>query len=167
MPGTSRSTDPAPGPGAPEAAAPVAAGPERLAFWLDQAVGIPGTRIRVGLDPIIGLLLPGAGDALTALLASYIVLVATRSGLPRVVVARMIFNVAVDLLVGSVPVLGDLFDAGWKANVRNVRLLRRYARGARRAGWADWAWLMALLGGLGLLVGGVVAVAVYAIRALV
>ncbi|HEV8674045.1 MAG TPA: DUF4112 domain-containing protein [Methylomirabilota bacterium] len=167
MPGTSRSTDPAPGPGAPEAAAPVAAGPERLAFWLDQAVGIPGTRIRVGLDPIIGLLLPGAGDALTALLASYIVLVATRSGLPRVVVARMIFNVAVDLLVGSVPVLGDLFDAGWKANVRNVRLLRRYAGGARRAGWADWAWLMALLGGLGLLVGGVVAVAVYAIRALV
>jgi hypothetical protein len=69
--------------------------------------------------------------------------------------------------VGSVPVIGDLFDAGWKANVRNVRLLRRYASGERRSGWADWAWVVGLLGGLGLLVGGVILLGIHLIRALV
>jgi hypothetical protein len=138
---------------------------ERLVFLLDQALRIPGTRWRVGLDGIVGLLFPGGGDALGALVSAALVLLAARQGLPRVVVARMVFNVAVDALGGAVPLLGDLFDFGWKANTRNLRLLERH-RSGRPPTWRDWVWLWALLGGLALVVLGAVVLALLAIRAL-
>jgi hypothetical protein len=138
---------------------------ERLVFLLDQALRIPGTRWRVGLDGIMGLLFPGGGDALGALVSAALVLLAARQGLPRVVVARMVFNVAVDALGGAVPLLGDLFDFGWKANTRNLRLLERH-RSGRPPTWRDWVWLWALLGGLALVVLGAVVLALLAIRAL-
>ncbi|MGH7265206.1 MAG: DUF4112 domain-containing protein [Candidatus Rokuibacteriota bacterium] len=140
---------------------------ERLTHLLDRVFRVPGTGIRFGLDPILGLLFPVGGDVLTALLAAYIVLEGVRAGLPRVAIARMVFNVAVDVVLGSVPLVGDVFDAAWKANDRNLRLLRRYAtQRRRRAQWHDWAWALALLGVLALVLVGAAALAVYALAAL-
>jgi hypothetical protein len=86
---------------------------------------LPGTNARIGLDPILGLL-PGVGDFLAAVLSSYVVIAAARLGAPRPVLARMLMNLGVDTLVGVVPLLGDLFDVGWKANMRNAALLDSY-----------------------------------------
>lgn len=94
----------------------------RLARLLDDAIPIPGTSYRIGIDPLLGLV-PGLGDVLGALLSGWLLVLARRLGAPASVLARMGLNIAVDALVGAVPVAGDLFDAGWKANVRNLRLL--------------------------------------------
>jgi hypothetical protein len=94
---------------------------------LDTAFTIPGTRYRFGLDAIIGLV-PGLGDAVSALFSGYLVLQASRMGAPRAVVNRMIANVAIDTIVGWIPVLGDLFDVAWKSNVRNMALLEEHLR---------------------------------------
>ena len=96
-----------------------------LARALDSAVGIPGTKVRFGLDPIIGLV-PGLGDLAGAALSGYIVLVGIQLGASRSVVLRMLANVAIDTVVGAVPLVGDLFDAGWKSNNRNVALIERH-----------------------------------------
>lgn len=93
-----------------------------LARLLDSAVRVPGTNFRVGLDPILGLL-PVAGDAPAALLSAYVVAEAAVLGVPRATLARMLATLLVDAVVGSLPVVGDAFDAVWKANDRNVRLL--------------------------------------------
>ena len=97
-----------------------------LARILDTAIGIPGTKIRIGLDPILGLV-PGAGDVAGAMLSAYIVLIAANKGAPRPVIWRMLGNIAVDTALGSVPVFGDVFDVAFKSNIRNVELLERYA----------------------------------------
>ena len=98
---------------------------ERLEHGMDTLFRIPGSDIRVGLDTILGLL-PGIGDTATMLPAAYIVYCAKRLGVPRALLVRMSGNVAIDWLVGSIPVLGDLFDLGFKANRRNVKMLRRH-----------------------------------------
>jgi hypothetical protein len=97
---------------------------QRVATLLDDAITIPGIGVKIGLDPLIGLL-PLSGDAVTAVCSLYIVAEAIRSGVPRGVVVRMLGNIAVDVVVGSIPVVGDLFDVVWKANRRNVRLFER------------------------------------------
>jgi len=100
-------------------------GLEQLAWLMDRAFSIPGTRIRVGLDAILGLL-PVGGDFLTGLVQVGIVLVAMfRYRVPRAVAARMAANVLLDVLVGSIPIVGDAFDAVFKANTRNIQLLRQ------------------------------------------
>ena len=93
-----------------------------LAPLLDNAVVIPGTNRRIGLDAIIGLV-PGIGDAVSAALSSYIIWEARQLGLPRWKIARMVGNMAMDGVLGAVPFVGDLFDAGYKANARNVRIV--------------------------------------------
>src|SRR6516165_3554092 len=99
---------------------------ERLAWLMDRAFHIPGTRIRVGLDAILGLL-PIGGDVLTGLVQAGLVLLALRHyKVPKLVAARMAANVLIDILIGAVPFLGDLFDIGFKANTRNVQLLEAY-----------------------------------------
>ncbi|MCI0488129.1 MAG: DUF4112 domain-containing protein [Blastocatellia bacterium] len=138
---------------------------ERLAFILDQAIRIPGTNIRFGLDPIISMLAPVVGDSITTLLSVYIVIASIRYGLPKGVIARMVFNVAVDYLIGTVPAVGDLFDFAWKANSRNMKLLERHASGDGQSKWSDWAWLFLLLGGLGILILGLLAVILFALQA--
>jgi hypothetical protein len=102
------------------------AGLQRLARALDAAVRVPGTNVRIGLDAVLGLI-PGAGDVAGGLLSTFIILHAARLGAPGSVLARMVMNVAIDSLVGAVPILGDLFDVGWKSNMRNVQLLERFA----------------------------------------
>ena len=98
---------------------------DALANLLDSALLIPGTNIRIGLDAAVGLI-PGIGDIITTATALYIVHEARQLGAPKWLVARMIGNVAVDGLVGAVPLLGDVFDTLWRANRRNVDLLRRH-----------------------------------------
>lgn len=92
---------------------------------MDEAVGVPGTRFRIGLDGLLGLF-PGIGDALSAGVAGYAILAAARLGAPKSVIARMAGNVVLDTIVGAIPVLGDLFDFGFKANRRNLRALEHY-----------------------------------------
>src|SRR5688500_4991415 len=101
-----------------------------LARVLDSAVGIPGTPLRIGLDAILGII-PGAGDMVGAALSGYIVLTAARNGAPRAVIARMLGNVILDTAVGSIPLLGDLFDVAYKSNMKNVELLERYSTNSR------------------------------------
>jgi len=98
-----------------------------LSHYLDDLVRIPGTNYRIGLDPLLGLL-PVVGDAPTTVLSAYIVAEAAAFGVPRATLARMVSVLVVDAVVGSIPVVGDAFDAVWKANDRNVRLLERRAR---------------------------------------
>jgi Domain of unknown function (DUF4112) len=98
-----------------------------IARLLDSAIEIPGTRYRFGLDALIGLV-PGIGDAAGAILSSFIIMQAARLGAPTATLVRMVGNVAVEMLVGLVPLLGDLFDVGWKANIRNVNLLEEHLR---------------------------------------
>ena len=97
----------------------------RLSQLLDNALPIPGTGYRIGIDPILGLL-PGGGDTVGGFLSAYIVVEAARMGLPRKVILQMVGNIVFDGVVGIVPVLGDLFDIGWKANVRNIALLEQH-----------------------------------------
>lgn len=92
---------------------------------LDEAIRIPGIGYRVGIDPIIGLL-PVSGDAVGALLSLYIVAEAARLGAPRKTLARMVANIAVDAVGGSIPIAGSLLDVVWKANERNVSLLESH-----------------------------------------
>jgi hypothetical protein len=99
----------------------------RWAVLLDSVFRVPGTNIRFGLDAIVGLI-PGIGDISTPVFAAMLLLQAVRMRLPFVVQARMVLNAAIDMLVGLVPVLGDLVDIGWKANLRNLALLERHAR---------------------------------------
>jgi hypothetical protein len=96
-----------------------------LARLLDDAIAIPGTSFRVGIDPLLGLL-PGLGDALAALLAGWLLVLGRRMGAPASVLARMGLNIAIDLLVGLVPGVGDLLDFFWKSNRHNVRLLEEW-----------------------------------------
>ncbi len=101
----------------------------RMARLMDAQFGIPGTRFRFGVDALIGLA-PGVGDAVTGLLSLWVVWEARNLGAPPALLARMLGNVAIEVAGGAVPVLGDLFDAAFKANLRNVALLENWlARG--------------------------------------
>lgn len=97
---------------------------DSLSFLLDNAIRIPGTNARFGMDAVIGLV-PGFGDAAGSLMSAYIVVQAARLGAPVPSLMRMLLNVGVEAVVGAVPFAGDLFDAAFKANARNVALLRR------------------------------------------
>jgi hypothetical protein len=98
-----------------------------LTRLLDSAFVIPGLNRRVGFDAIIGLI-PGIGDAVSTLLASYIIWEARQLGLPRWKIARMIGNVAVDTAIGAIPVAGDAFDLFFKANERNLRIIHEHLK---------------------------------------
>lgn len=136
----------------------------RLARLLDSSIPIPGTGRSIGLDPILGLI-PGFGDAAGAVLSGYIILEAARLGAPRSTLLRMGANVALEALAGAVPLLGDLFDAAYKANGRNVRLLNRHLDDPAGASRAGRGWLWGILGGLALLVLAAGAVAMWAAAA--
>ena len=100
---------------------------DRLANLFDTALIIPGTNVRFGLDSLIGLV-PGIGDTITTLTSLYIVHEAHKLGAPRHLIARMLANVALDGVVGAVPLVGDAFDVFWRSNRRNMALLKDYLR---------------------------------------
>ncbi len=116
----------------------------RLQFLLDDAFRLPGTTFRFGWDPIVGLV-PWAGDALTAILSCAIVLQAHHMRLPRVVQLRMLLNIAIDFVVGVVPIVGDVADAFWKSNAKNMALLERHAAEVRPASAGDWLFVSAVI----------------------
>ena len=97
-----------------------------LSRLMDDLVPLPGTGRRVGIDAVVGLI-PGVGDLATAAIGAWIIAEARRFGLPGPVIGRMIVNVAVDLLVGAIPILGDLFDVAFRSNRRNLELFRLHA----------------------------------------
>ena len=97
----------------------------RISKLLDNAIAIPGTKFRFGLDPILGLL-PGGGDTITGGISAYIVVEAARMGVPREVLGKMVGNILIDSFAGTIPVIGDLFDVGWKSNVKNIELLEKH-----------------------------------------
>ena len=137
----------------------------RVGWLLDNSIPIPGTRFRLGIDQLIGLV-PGIGDLIGGFLSLYIIVEAHRLGVPRSLLARMGWNVAVDTIVGEVPILGDLFVIGFKANIRNLALLDAYFQrpsAVRRA--SRWTLALIVLGVV-LLTVGAVALAIVLVHAL-
>jgi hypothetical protein len=116
----------------------------KISQLLDSAFLVPGTTWRVGLDPIFGLV-PGLGDLVSPLFTAGILWQGRELGLPKVVQLRMIFNVAIDALVGIVPLVGDLFDFAWKANDMNMALLDRHAREEHAASAGDWTFVVLMI----------------------
>lgn len=141
-------------------------GLRQLARVLDDLIRIPGTNIRVGLDPVLGLL-PGGGDVAGGLIAAYSLMVAARVGAPPSVLLRMAGNIALDALLGIVPVLGDLFDVGWKANRRNVALVEQYIDAPQPVRARSRVLLVIVLVALALLLIGVAVVSFAVVRWLV
>jgi len=115
----------------------------QLEVLLDEAFVIPGTGIRFGLDGIIGLV-PGLGDILAGLLSLLIPLAAWVRGVPYITLVRMLTNVSIGLIIGTIPVFGDAFDIFWKANRRNYRLLTLHIAQPHRHTWRDWIFLLVL-----------------------
>ena len=137
----------------------------RLSYLLDNSIPIPGTAFRIGLDSIIGLI-PGVGDLVGGAFSLYIILESAKLGAPRSLLARMGWNVAVDVLVGTVPLLGDLFDAGWKANVRNLALLERQVHRPTESARANRRFVMLVGAALFLLLAGAAALTVLLVKLL-
>ncbi len=123
---------------------------QRVEILLDEAFRIPGTSLRFGLDGVIGLV-PGLGDVLAGLLSLLIPLAAWTRGLPYITLLRMAANLALGVLIGSIPLVGDVFDIAWKANRRNYQLLRRHLAAPRRPTWRDWTFLALIVSALGTL----------------
>ena len=98
---------------------------DTLEFWLDRAFRIPSTNIRFGVDALIGLI-PGVGDLATGAISLAFVLAAMRQGAPFSLILRMGWNILVDLVLGALPIVGDIFDVAHKANTKNLRLLREF-----------------------------------------
>lgn len=97
----------------------------KIAKLLDTAIGIPGTKFRIGLDPILGLI-PGGGDLVGAAISAYMIYLATSFGLEKSKVTQMIKNIALETTVGFVPIVGDIFDVYFKANIRNLDILEQH-----------------------------------------
>jgi hypothetical protein len=123
---------------------------QRLEILLDEAFPVPGTNIRFGLDGIIGLI-PGLGDVVAGLLSLIIPLAGWIRGVPYVTLVRMGANIGIGVLVGSVPLFGDIFDIAWKPNRRNYLLMRRHLGEPRRHTWRDWTFLLLLATSLGVI----------------
>ena len=115
-----------------------------LALIMDEFLRFPGTKIRFGLDPIIGLL-PGIGDVSSAIISAVALVHAARYGVPKILLARMATNILINELVGIIPGLGDAFSFWFKSNVRNYQLLRRYSAAPTRSRKGDWIFLVAVL----------------------
>ena len=124
---------------------------ERLSWLMDDLFRVPVLGWRFGLDALIGLI-PGLGDTTTSLVSFYILVAAVRYRVPKITLLRMGFNIAIDYVVGSLPVVGDLADAWWKSNHMNVELLRKRAtvagEEAREARMSDWIFVGGIIVGL-------------------
>jgi hypothetical protein len=137
---------------------------ERLSWLMDEVIQIPGLGWRFGLDALVGLI-PGFGDTATSLVSFYILASAVRYRVPKITLLRMGLNLGIDYLVGSLPLVGDLFDAWWKSNQRNVELLSKRATvsaaEAREGKFSDWLFVAAIIVFLIVLAVGAAAVSIF------
>ena len=140
-------------------------GMRALSRVLDDAIPIPGTRFRIGLDALLGLI-PWAGDVTGAAASGYALLTAARVGAPAPVILRMVMNIGLDMLIGAIPLLGDLFDFGWKANRKNLALLETYVQQPQQTRKASRGVLVFAVLALLALIGGGIWLAVYVLRAI-
>jgi hypothetical protein len=115
-----------------------------IALIMDDFLRVPGTKIRFGLDPIIGLL-PGIGDTSSALVSAFALIAAARRGIPKIVLARMSLNILINELVGIIPGVGDAFSFWFKSNARNYELLKKYSTVPGRSRKSDWIFVIAFL----------------------
>jgi len=120
---------------------------DRLAWYLDNSIQLPGLNVRVGIDPLVGLI-PGIGDTIGAIMSSYILSEAARLGAPKSILLKLAFNIAVDSLAGALPIFGDLFDFGWKTNQRNARILGDYLDNPRETVASSRLFAWGLVGSL-------------------
>jgi hypothetical protein len=137
---------------------------ERLSWLMDDLIRVPVLGWRFGLDAIIGLI-PAFGDTSTSLVSFYILASAVRYRVPKITLLRMGLNIAIDYAVGSLPVVGDLFDAWWKSNRMNLDLMKRRAQvsatEAKQGSASDWLFVGLIILGLVLLALGSAAVSVF------
>jgi len=115
-----------------------------IAYVLDDLIPVPGTKYRVGLDPLLGLI-PGIGDASTGAFATVILFQALRAGVSKVVIARMAANILLNALIGAIPGFGDIFSAWFKSNQKNYALLQKHSGSRRGSTTGDWVFLISLL----------------------
>lgn len=143
---------------------------ELLANWMDSVFEIPGTGIRFGMDALIGLV-PGLGDTMTSIISLYILQAASRHGVPRATLMRMAANIAADYAVGTVPVVGDVFDVYWKSNKKNVELLQRHITATPVEGHklhrGDRLFVAGLIAGLVTLLVGTITISYFVITGVV
>jgi len=137
---------------------------ERLSWLMDDLFRVPVLGWRFGLDAIIGLI-PAFGDTSTSLVSLYLLASAVRYRVPKITLLRMGLNIAIDYAVGSIPVVGDLFDAWWKSNRMNLDLLKRRAQvsaaEAKKGRASDWLFVGVIIGGLIVLALGSAALSVF------
>ncbi len=115
-----------------------------IAMLMDNLIRVPGTKVRFGIDPLIGLI-PGLGDTGSAMVSALALIQAARHGLPKIVLARMSVNILLNELIGIVPIVGDAFSFWFKSNVRNHELVKQHIAGARRATRGDWIFVIGVL----------------------
>src|SRR6266403_3655660 len=137
---------------------------ERLSWLMDDLFRVPGLGWRFGLDALVGLI-PGLGDTATSLVSFYILAAGVRYRVPKITMLRMGLNIGIDYLLGSLPIVGDLFDAWWKSNQMNVGLLRKRATvditEARKGRLSDWLFVGVLILGLIGVAAGTALVSIY------
>jgi hypothetical protein len=135
---------------------PVAHRVEKVVHLLDSAIPVPGTRFRVGLDPLMGLFLPAVGDAVGGFVSLGVLFLAVQYRVPAPIISRMVLNIGVDTAIGAIPVVGDVFDFGWKANERNFELMAIHRGDLPRRSAPITYWFSVI----GLLIVGLICVAV-------
>ncbi len=127
---------------------------EKLAKLMDAKFKIPGTNIRFGLDAIIGII-PGVGDLGTFAVSGYMLWIMANNGASGFLLARMVTNILIDAIFGMVPVLGDIFDVAFKANMRNMKLMQEHYAEGRHKGSA-WKIILPVLIVLFVIIGGII-----------
>ena len=134
-----------------------------LADLLDQRFTIPGTSIRIGLDPIISLI-PGVGDLIANLAGSAILLVAAKLGVPKIVLIRMGLNIAINASIGAIPLFGDILSIWFRSNIKNVELLERHLGTSGRRAAGDWLFVLVILAILLALIAGIAFAILWSLR---
>ena len=125
---------------------------QALAQLLDASLTIPGTSIKIGLDPLLGLI-PGIGDLISNAIGSSLLFLGTKAGVPRIVLLRMSFNILINMVLGAIPVIGDLFSIWFKSNLQNARLLHRHCQTTTPVTTLiDWIYVSGIIIGMILLI---------------
>ena len=137
-----------------------------IALLMDNLIRVPGTKFRIGIDPLIGLI-PGIGDTGSALVSAIALIQAARGGLPKIILARMATNILLNELIGIVPVVGDAFSFWFKSNARNHQLIKQFTGGRRKAGRSDWIFVFGILLAVGALVSAGIVVSLFVLQQLI